>query len=246
MRLQLSTWQEIEQYLQRATGVVIPVGSTEQHGPNGLIGTDAICPETIAHALGEREDILVGPTLSIGMAQHHMGFPGTITLRPGTLIALIRDTVGSLVTHGFTHILFVNGHGGNIATLQTAFADIQTTRSFGGVAGEVQLGLHNWFLGARARRLANELYGAAEGAHATPSEVSLSWYAWPEAVKRVPLEPEVAPAAAGFGDARDFRRRYPDGRMGSNPGLACVEHGRRLLEAGIEDALEAWQQLLRR
>jgi len=53
MQLHLSTWQEVETYLSRSTGIVLPIGSTEQHGPNGLIGTDAICPEVVAKGVGE-------------------------------------------------------------------------------------------------------------------------------------------------------------------------------------------------
>ena len=70
MRLQLCTWQEVESYLTRSKGIIMPVGSTEQHGPNGLIGTDAICPETVANGVAEQIEAMVGPTLSIGMAQH--------------------------------------------------------------------------------------------------------------------------------------------------------------------------------
>ena len=52
MQLQLSTWQEVEAYLEQATAIIVPIGSTEQHGPTGLIGTDAICPEVVARAVG--------------------------------------------------------------------------------------------------------------------------------------------------------------------------------------------------
>ena len=64
MLLHLCTWQEVEQRLQKSqnSGVIMPIGSTEQHGPNGLIGTDAICPEVVARGVGERLDELVGPT----------------------------------------------------------------------------------------------------------------------------------------------------------------------------------------
>lgn len=244
MLLQLSTWPDIEHYLQRTTGIMVPVGSTEQHGPNGLIGTDAICPQAISTAISERCDILIGPTLNLGMAQHHLGFPGTISLRPATLAAIIRDTVESLARHGFTHILFLNGHGGNIATIHSTFADISADRSFAGGATEhgPELALHNWFLGKRVRQLAEKLYGRAEGGHATPSEVSLSWYAHPEAARRdVPMQPRIAPSGHANRDADDFRRQFPDGRMGSDPSLASVEHGHEFLEAGVADALEAWQ-----
>src|SRR3546814_19271861 len=63
MRLQLSTWQEVEAYLGRSKGIIMPVGSTEQHGPNGLIGTDAICPETAANGVAGRRGTLGGPKL---------------------------------------------------------------------------------------------------------------------------------------------------------------------------------------
>lgn len=243
MRLQHATWHEVEAYLTRHKGIIVPIGSTEQHGPNGLIGTDAICPQAIATAISERFDILIGPTLNLGMAQHHLGFPGTISLRPATLAAIIRDTVESLVCHGFTHILFLNGHGGNIATIHSTFADIHASRSFATSGPEhgPALTLHNWFLGPRVRRLADKLYGAAEGGHATPSEVSLSWHAHPEAQPNISMSPRIAPSGHANRDAADFRRHFPDGRMGSDPSLASVEHGHEFLEAGVADALEAWQ-----
>ncbi|QJQ95112.1 MULTISPECIES: creatininase family protein [Halomonadaceae] len=245
MKLQNATWQEVETYLQRARGIIVPIGSTEQHGPNGLMGTDAICPEAIAWALGERHDVLVAPTQNIGVAQHHLAFPGTLTLRPSTLIAVLRDTVASLARHGFTHVFFINGHGGNIATISAAFAEIHSEQSFGASRGvELNLALFNWFAGRRGRELAKSLYGDAEGSHATASEIALSWYARPEAVKQVAMSPKIAPKGSAMCTADEFRRRFPDGRMGSDPSLATVEHGQRFLEAGVEDAWEAYQAFI--
>ena len=66
MRLQTATWPEVEDYLKHSNGIIVPIGSTEQHGPNGMIGTDAICPETIAFGVAEKMEVLIAPTLSIG------------------------------------------------------------------------------------------------------------------------------------------------------------------------------------
>ncbi|MBM3480604.1 MAG: creatininase family protein, partial [Alphaproteobacteria bacterium] len=124
MLLHLSTWAEIERYLKANRGIVMPIGSTEQHGPNGLIGTDAITAEVVARGIGEATGAVVAPTISVGMAQHHLAFKGSMALRPTTLIAVIRDYVESLAVHGFDRFFFVNGHGGNVATTTAAFSEI--------------------------------------------------------------------------------------------------------------------------
>jgi creatinine amidohydrolase len=237
MQLQLSTWPEIEDYLRTKSGIILPIGSTEQHGPTGLIGTDAICAEVIARGVGEETGALVAPTIAVGMAQHHLGFPGSITLRPQTLIGVLCDTVLSLARHGFTRFYFLNGHGGNIATVSTAFSEIYAARSLGTERPSVKCRLRNWWQGERVHALAKELYGEAEGSHATPSEVAVTQFAYPAAIKRAPLDPPVA-AKGGFTDAEDYRRNFPDGRIGSNPALASPEAGKRLYDAAVAAVAE--------
>ena len=236
-RLQLSTWQEVETYLATRRDIILPIGSTEQHGPNGLIGTDAICPEVIANGVAETTGVMVGPTLSIGMAQHHMAFPGTITYRPQTLIETLKDVIASLAKHGFVRIYFLNGHGGNIATITTAFSEIYADASFRGNGHPFRLKLQSWFMGKRFRELSKELYGDSEGSHATPSEVSLSYYAFPDFVKDARMEPKIAPKGP-IRDALDYRQRFPDGRIGSDPSLSTVAHGERIYLASVEDVAE--------
>lgn len=246
MQLQHSTWQEVEAYLTRSTGVIIPIGSTEQHGPNGLLGTDAICPETVARGVGEQTGALVAPTIAIGMAQHHLGFAGSISLRPSTLLAVVRDVCQSLVRHGFQYLYFLNGHGGNVATVTTAFSEVWAETSFfpdEGNASAPRLRLVNWWQGDGVKRLSSELFAGAEGSHATPSEVSLSWYAHPHAVKDVPMSPRVAPAGV-IRDAGDYRGRFPDGRIGSDPSLANIEAGERLYHAAVADVSSDYLRFL--
>ena len=237
MQLQLQTWQEVEAYLARSTAIIIPIGSTEQHGPNGFIGTDALCPEFLARAIGDGEDVLVAPTISVGMAQHHLGFAGSITLRPSTLMAVIQDTVNSLAVHGFDSFYFLNGHGGNIATATAAFSEIYAESSLGRAGHNrppLRCKLRNWWDLQGVQSLSQELFGEAEGRHATCSEVSLTYYAYPEHVKHADMTPEIAPTGPIYA-ADDYRRRFPDGRIGSNPALASVAAGEQLFHAAIAE-----------
>ena len=138
MQLALSTWQEVEDYLRRSAGIIVPIGSVEQHGPNGLIGTDHLCAEVVAKGVGDAIGCAVAPTLAYGMSQHHLGFPGSATLRPSTLMLVVRDVVLSLAVHGFRQFFFINGHGGNIASVTAAFDEIYAALSLGEPAPAVR------------------------------------------------------------------------------------------------------------
>ncbi|MEM7773264.1 MAG: creatininase family protein [Cyanobacteria bacterium P01_A01_bin.37] len=236
MLLHLSTWPEVESYLGRSPGLIIPIGSTEQHGPTGLIGTDAICAEAIARGVGDATRALIAPTINVGMALHHTAFPGTISLRPTTLILVIRDYLTSLTKAGFRKFFFINGHGGNVATLKAAFAESYTVLSELPIpnADQVQCHVANWYMCRSVYAKAKELYGNEEGSHATPSEVALTQFVYPEAIKNAPLAANVPSGYPIYG-AADFRRRYPDGRMGSNPALATPEHGKELYDLAVKE-----------
>ncbi len=234
MFLSFSTWPEIEAQLTRSRAIVIPVGSTEQHGPTGLLGTDALCPEIIAREAERADDaILVGPSFNVGMAQHHMAFPGTVTLRPSTFIAAVRDWTQSLAAHGFERIYWLNGHGGNVASLEAAFSEVYAEHSLLGRAASVQLKLRNWWELPGVMRLIGELFPTGHGGHATPSEVAVTQWAYPDRIKTAELKPRIAPTGP-IRDAQDYRARFPDGRIGSDPAQATPEKGGRIVAVAAE------------
>ena len=249
MRLHRCVWPEVEAYLERSTGIIMPIGSTEQHGPTGFIGTNVICPELIADAMAKEIDVMIAPTINVGMAQHHLGFPGSIALRPSTLIAVVRDCIMSLARHGFNRFFFINGHGGNTPSLQAAFSEVYAERSFhadGGGRPSVRCDFANWWKIKSVVEIADELFGEGEGSHATPSEVALTYFGYPEDAERVrqaTLEPKLAPKGPIY-DAEDYRRRFPDGRIGSDPTLATGEIGERLLKAAAAELTADYQALL--
>jgi creatinine amidohydrolase len=230
MLLSTASWPEVETYLSASKGIVIPIGSHEQHGPNGLLGTDAICPEVIAHEAAAEGGFLVAPTFAVGQAQHHLGFPGTITLRPSTMIAAMQDWIMSLTRHGFTRLYFLNGHGGNVPSIQAAFAEAYAPFSLRGESCPFRLTSANWWELPGVSQICARWFPIGDGSHATASEVSVTYYKYPQAQKHVEMSPKVAPMGA-IRDAADYRRQFPDGRIGSDPSQASVEAGAAIVAA---------------
>lgn len=247
MILENATWPDIQAYLGRSRGIVIPTGSTEQHGPIGAIGTDAICAEAIARGMAVDGDILIGPTIALGVAQFNLGFPGTVSLRATTLMAVVTDYVTSLAAQGFRDFYILNGHGGNIAPCHAAFQDLHLATSLapaeGGAHG-LRLKLRSWWEYPGPNAMRQTLYGEREGIHATPSEVAIAQAARPQTRRSAamaayaPVDPAALREMGGdrHRDAHHHRRRFPDGRIGSDPSLANPDDGARLLAAAIADA----------
>jgi len=244
MRLQLMTWPEVEKYLTSSTGIIVPIGATEQHGPTGLIGTDAICAETLAWKTGELADAIVGPTLPVGMSEHHMHFPGSVTLRPTTLATVVCDVALSLARHGFRRVFFLNGHGGNTSSIDAGFFEVyaKAPKLIDG-GDDLRCLCAQWWDMPSAQALSEELFGDKDGDHATASEVSVAAAAYPEYLRTAEMADEPPPTTRIFGPA-DFRRRYPEGRLGSYPNLASVEAGERITEAVAADLADAYREFL--
>jgi len=229
-----SSWPEIDARLKSgARTVIVPIGSNEQHGPTGLLGTDWMCPEIIAHAAEKTDDsLIIAPTFNIGMAQHHLAFPGTISLRPSTFMSAITDWVSSLSRHGFERIYFLNGHGGNVATVEATFSELYAEWSFVEESAPFVLKLKNWWDLPGIHSLCNQIFPTGHGMHATPSEIAVTQAAYPDHIKDAPYSPQIAPNGP-IRDALDYRARFPDGRIGSDPGQASPEKGRRIIDAAI-------------
>jgi creatinine amidohydrolase len=160
-------------------------------------------------------------------------------------MAVVEDCVGSLARHGFTHFYFVNGHGGNVATISSAFQEIYARSSFGQDSNEptVRCRLKSWWDNPTVNKFRKDLYGEAEGFHATPSEIAMTQYLFPATVGPAQLPPPpkledrfaVNHISDEYYEADYFLRRFPDGRVGSNPSLARPDDGRMILEAAVSD-----------
>jgi creatinine amidohydrolase len=112
MRITDMNWMQVDEYLAHDDRAVIPLGSTEQHAYLSL-GTDAILSERIAVEAAEPLGVPVFPVLAYGVTPYFLKFPGSVSIRVSTYVAVVRDILDSLAGQGFKRFLLVNGHGGN-------------------------------------------------------------------------------------------------------------------------------------
>ena len=244
MRLDHATWPEVETYLRRSPGIFLPTGSTEQHGPMGLIGTDAFCAEKIAEGAGERAAAMVAPTLAYTPAPFNMSFPGTVSISERVFEALVGEIVEGLFSQGFRGIYFLNGHGANLAPLKRVAEKFANKK----------IRIRSWWDFEPVDALRKKYYGDWEGMHATPSEVAITQATYrivPPGVAETPpekLSPEYVREHAGdrHGPPDEHRRRFPDGRVGSHSVLARPAHGRALLKAAVAAVADDYADMISR
>ncbi len=231
MKLENMTWSEVEAYLEESRGIILPTGSIEQHGPIGLIGTDAICAREIAWAAAAQCGALTAPELAYGPAPFNMGFPGTVSLSTPVYAAMAREVLQSLAQHGFDRIYILNGHGANLAPLRQVAESINA-----------DIMLRSWWDFDGVNALRKSWYGDWEGMHATPSEVSITQHTHREVTIEGLAPPQKLSAAfmqAHAGDRHgppdQHRRAFPDGRVGSHSALARPDHGKHLLHIAAQE-----------
>lgn len=133
------TWMDVERYLQQDDRVVVITGACEQHGYVSLLA-DILAPLEIARRACRREHVLIAPPLPYGISPYFAAYPGTISLRPETFAAVVREMLQGLIAQGFRRILVSNGHGGNTGTLRALMIEIATAHP------DCRLELFQWWL----------------------------------------------------------------------------------------------------
>ena len=127
-KLEQQSWKDVAVYLESDNRIILPVGSTEQHGGFAPLGTDTYVATAIAEGAAQETGVLVAPPLWFGWSPHHLVKPGTISIRAEILIEVLSDAIGSLAVHGFENFVVVNGHRiVNIAWMQIAAERAQRT-----------------------------------------------------------------------------------------------------------------------
>jgi creatinine amidohydrolase len=111
------SWKEAEGLLKGVDTAILPVGSTEQHGPHNPLGTDHLVAAALSHVVGNRTHVPVLPVIPVGVSEHHRQFYGTLWVPPQVFKEYVKHVALAAASHGAKKILIVNGHGGNTAAL---------------------------------------------------------------------------------------------------------------------------------
>jgi creatinine amidohydrolase len=229
MRLAETTWPDAAD--ADADLAVLPVGSTEQHGPHAPLSTDALSAEAVAEAGTDAYDgeVAIAPTLPYGVSEEHRHFSGTLWLSPDTFRDVVREVIGSLAHHGWDRVVLVNGHGGNADALREVAA--AATRE-----GLARVAAFTWF----------DAVDPGDMGHAGPVETSVLTAHAPHLVREERLAEAAEGAADGWGEwvsgtnlAYDSAAFAENGTVG-DPSTASAERGEEL----IADAAGALADLL--
>lgn len=230
-------WPDVAEYLQHDDRLILVAGSTEQHGRHMTFASDVWQPWEIARRLSSRNGVLLAPPLNYGMSLHHLGFPGSLSLRPQTLSSVIVDLLESAYIHGFRHILLLNGHGGNIPAIQTALAEV--LNELHGL--EVRLG--SWWHEPEVKAVLDAAFPDRPGGHADTGETSLVMAIRPDVVRLERAEYSPDSAWPGFLTRQVFLEHFPHGVIGDDPRRASAQVGERAIVAAVlayEKILQAW------
>lgn len=193
--LMVLTAAESAELLNRSATAVIPLGSTEQHGPHLPMGTDYYCAYAIAERVAEELDALIVPLTPLGVTPLHAALPVTLTLRPETLMAVLEDAALSLWRHGLRRLLVLNWHEGNIAALDMAMRRVLAQTALDVVV-------------AQACYVAKDRWGPTSGGltHGGELEVLPLLVTVPELVH---LDRATNPSPRERGERLDAARRHP-------------------------------------
>jgi creatinine amidohydrolase len=194
-------WMQVEEYLERDDRIVMPIGSTEQHGYLSL-ATDVTLAERVSLEAAEPLGVPVLPVLPFGVAPGFIAYPGTVSVRLDTLTRMLTEAFDALHGQGFRRFLVVNGHGGNVG------AEAPLAAWARGRDG-TRLRFHSWYAGKRALAVAETLY---------PNPTHANWFEnfpWTRlAGVAMPDKPKPMAEVDEFGDPHEVRRTLVDGTFG--------------------------------
>jgi creatinine amidohydrolase len=233
------TWPEVRAEIEGGRDtVVVAFGATEQHGPHLPLATDALIGDHLARVVADRLDAFLAPTVRVGCSEHHLEFPGTLSISEETFHRVVADLVSSLARGGFRRVVLLPTHGGNFRPLAAALeelgpvkgVEIRALTDLGALFAIAQLGVEEFGVPL-----------SQGGLHAGEWETSMLMSIHPDLVHLERGEAGYTgdmEAAVGAIFGRGVHSVAANGVIG-DPAQASAEHGQRYWDAVAKIAVEA-------
>jgi len=244
MKFAEMTFPELREVSREATVVVAPIAACEQHSRHLAVLTDTVLVTGVAQGVEKRlsRQVLLLPTLWFGASAHHLRFGATLSADVDTHIQMLCDLLVPLLDDGYKRVMLLNGHGGNIDTMQVALRRLQPRYRTCQLAAASY-----WDIAEK------ELAALASGprktmGHACEFETSMMLALRPDLVRKDRISddpPQQDAVLRGLYLAEDMYQRTDHGAVGY-PEIATVEKGRAFLEAAVTRTAEVVTALLAR
>ncbi|MFB6094549.1 MAG: creatininase family protein [Halanaeroarchaeum sp.] len=234
MHLGEEAWPDLEPHLAAESLALVPLGSTEQHGPHLPTGTDHLIARALARAAGERGDHLVTPTVTVGVSSHHRQFPGTMWVEPAAFREYVASFTRNLTDHGIDRVIYVNAHGGNVEHLREVGAALRREQTAYAI---------EWMWDESVPDLVDDLF-EHNGPHGGPKETAMIQHIAPDLVHedRLSAARDGGPTEFDPGSMRRHGARVTyDSIDNSDNGVfgdqtdATPAKGERLFEAATDE-----------
>ena len=234
-------WPDLGPYFEEESLALVPLGSTEQHGPHLPQATDHLIAEGLAREAAERTGYLCTPTVNVGVSSHHRQFHGTMWVEAPVFRDYVESFTRNLAYHGIDRVVYVNAHGGNVDHLREVGRRLHQD--------EVLYAIE-WMWDESIPELVNETF-EHNGPHGGPKETAMIQHLHPELVHDDRLE---AARDGGLADMEEIdylrhgARTFYNSIENSENGVfgdqtdATAEKGERIFEAACDQLVElcAW------
>jgi len=237
MYLAEHAWPDLESYFESESLAIVPLGSTEQHGPHLPEGTDHLIAEGFARETASRTGFLCTPTINVGVSPHHRQFPGTMWVDPPVFRDYVESFSRNLAYHGIDRIVYVNAHGGNVEHLREVGRRLHED--------EVAFAIE-WMWDESIPELVAEVF-EQNGPHGGPKETALIQYLESDLVHTDRLEDARdggVPDIEAAGTTKFGARTFYDAVDNSDNGVfgdqtdATAQKGEQLFEAATDQLVQ--------
>lgn len=231
------SWVEAQKYFSENDIVILPIGSTEQHGPQNPLGTDHLIAEKIAEKVSEKTGILSMPVIPYGVSRHHKHFPGTIYVSENIFEKYVEEVCTSLIRYGVSKILVINGHGGNLSSLIKVSGELREKYN-------VFMVIMQWWSLSSIKNLG--IFKGDERYHAGAEETSLMMYLYPSLVdldKAVDEKPKKLSLSKYNVYYYTYTRDISESGVHGRVRTASKERGKKVFDIIVEETIKILDEM---